>query len=75
LDVIWGVSLLVFYPRIFLNRAIIYLLAYGLLLFIAAEIYGAAGIFGIFRAFLEFYQIAIGLSVITYFIQTETMWG
>lgn len=70
--IIWGISLLIFRPRIFLNRAIVYVLAYGLLLFIATEtIWISMDSWNKNLLFNEFYQIAIGISVITYFQQSK----
>lgn len=70
--IIWVASLLVFYPKIFLNRAIVYVLIYGFFLFVAIEtIWSNIDDWNHRRLFYEFYEIAIGVSVITYFQQTR----
>ena len=70
--IIWGISLLVFNPKIFLNKAMLYVLAYGFFLFLATEtILSSIDDWNHTRLFFEFYEIAIGLSVITYFLQNK----
>lgn len=70
--IIWGISLIVFNPGIFLNKAMAYLLAYGLGLFLATEtIWSNIDGWNRTRLFFEFYEIAIGLSVITYFLKNK----
>jgi hypothetical protein len=70
--IIWVLSLILFKPKIFSNKAVIYLLAYGFSLFLATKTIWSNMDFGNSRAlFLEFYEIAIGILVITYFFQTK----
>lgn len=70
--IIWGISLLIFHPKIFLNKAMLYVLAYGLFLFLATEtIWSSIDEWNYTRLFFEFYEIAIGVSVITYFLQSK----
>jgi hypothetical protein len=70
--IIWCVSLLIFYPKILLNRAIFYVLIYGFFLFVALEtIWNNIDDWNYRRLLFEFYEIAIGVSVITYFQQTR----
>jgi hypothetical protein len=74
--VIWCLSLLVLQPKIFLNRTIVYVLAYGLFLFIATEtIWISMDSWNKNLLFNEGYQIAIGVSVITYFQQSKDYIG
>jgi hypothetical protein len=69
---IWIVSLLVFNSKIFFNKAMAYLLFYGFLLFIATEtVISNIDDWNYRRLFSEYYEILIGLSVITYFLQSE----
>jgi len=68
---IWVLSLLVFYPKIFINKMVLYLLAYGLFIFIATRTFWSSMDYWNRKIlFTEFYQFAIGVSVITYFFQT-----
>lgn len=68
----WIVSLLLFNRGIFLNKAMLYLLAYGLLLYLATEtIWSSIDSWNRTRLFFEFYEITIGVSVITYFNQSK----
>lgn len=70
--IIWGISLLALNPKIFLERTMLYVLAYGLILYIATEtIWCNMDDQNYKILFDEFYQIAIGVSVITYFHQTK----
>jgi hypothetical protein len=70
--VIWVVSVLVFNPKICLNKAMVYLLTYGLILYLATEtIWSNMDSWNHFRLFFEFYEIAIGISVFTYFQQSK----
>ena len=74
--IIWVISLLIFNPKICLNKAIIYLLAYGLLLYLATEtIWSNMDDWNYRRLFFEFYEIAIGVSVIIYFQQSNDYIG
>lgn len=68
---IWVLSLLAFYPKIFINKIVIYLLAYGLFILIAAGTFWSSMDYWNRKIlFTEFYQFTIGVSVITYFFQT-----
>lgn len=74
--IIWVLSLLVFNPKIFLNKAIVYLLIYGLLLYLATEtIWSSMDDWDRIRLFFEFYEISIGITVITYFFQNKDFIG
>jgi hypothetical protein len=74
--ILWFLSLLVFNPQIFLNRAIVYVLAYSFFLFIATEtIWISMDSWNKKLLFNEFYQIAVGVSVITYFQQSKDYIG
>lgn len=71
-SIIWVISLLVFNPKIFLNKAMFYILAYGLFLFMATEtIWSNMDSWNHKMLFIEFYQISIGVSVVTYFFQSK----
>jgi hypothetical protein len=66
--IIWVVSLLIFYPQIFLNKILLYTLGYGCLLFLATvTIWSEMDNANQKRLFWEFYEIGIGVSVFTYF--------
>jgi hypothetical protein len=66
--VIWVVSLLVFSPKIFFNKTILYILSYGLFLYLATQtIWSNIDEWNYKVLIIEFYQIFIGSSVITYF--------
>ena len=68
----WSISLLLFNPRIFINKIMVYLFVYGLFLFLATEtIWSSIDDWNYKRLFMEFYEIAIGVSVITYFFQSK----
>jgi hypothetical protein len=69
---IWVISLLVFSPKILINKAMVYLLAYGLFLYLATEtIWSNIDHWNYRRLFFEFYEIAIGVSVFTWFYQSK----
>lgn len=73
---LWGISLLLLQPKIFFNKAILYILAYGLLLFLATITIWSNIDEGNRKGLLnEFYQIAIGLSVIIYFLESKNHLG
>jgi hypothetical protein len=73
---IWVISLLVFNTKILLHKAIIYLLSYGILLYLATEtIWSSIDSWNHRRLFFEFYEIAIGVSVVTYFQQSKDYIG
>jgi hypothetical protein len=68
---IWVVSLLVFNPQIFVKKVIVYLLAYGLFLFLAIKtIWSTIDYNNSVRLFFEFYEISIGVTIITYYNQS-----
>jgi hypothetical protein len=70
--IIWILSLIVFYPKIFLNRAIIYVVGYGLFIFIASNLlWNTIDEWNYNLLFSELYQVIIGLSVITYFYESK----
>ncbi len=69
---LWGISLVIFYPKIFFNKALLYLLVFGLFLFIASEtIWSSIDEWNYRMLFTEYYQLLVGVSVITYFHQTK----
>lgn len=70
--IIWGISLLIFNTKIFYNKAMLYVLAYGLFLYLATEtIWSNIDDWNYKRLFFEYYEVAIGVSVITYFLQSK----
>jgi len=70
--IIWGLSLLVFNPKIFLNKAMVYILLYGGFLFLLTQtIWASMDSWNLRRLFFEYYEIVIGISVITYFMQSK----
>jgi hypothetical protein len=70
--VIWGISLLLFNPKIFINKTMVYLFIYGLLLFLATEtIWSSIDDWNYKRLFMEFYEIIVGISIITYLFQSK----
>jgi len=73
---LWIFSLLIIYPKIFLNKAIVYLIIYGLFLFIAIEtIWKSMDDWNSTTLFTEYYQIAIGVIVMKYFHQCKDYVG
>ncbi len=69
---IWIISLIFFHPKIFLNKLIVYVLAYGVFFIIAKEtIWYKMDEWNFKRLLYEFYEIAIGVSVVTYFYQNR----
>jgi hypothetical protein len=70
--IIWVISLIIYNPKIFLNKSMFYLVAYGLFLFLATKtILSNIDDWNNNKLFREFYQIFIGFSVITYFLQSK----
>lgn len=70
--IIWSFSLLIFFPKILLNKLLLYVLLYGVLLFVASKtIWLDMDDWNFLMLSSEFYQIAIGISVITYFQQSS----
>lgn len=66
--ILWILSLLIFSPKVLLNRQIAYLILYGLLLLIALEtIWATMDQWNRTTLIKEFYQIFIGFSVFIYF--------
>ncbi|MCE5348298.1 MAG: hypothetical protein LLG13_18685 [Bacteroidales bacterium] len=66
--IIWCISLLLFNNEIFLKKSIVYLLGYGLFLLLATStIWNQIDKWNYRRLFFDFYEISIGISVITYF--------
>lgn len=69
---VWVMSLFVFNYKLFYNKAIIYILVYGLFLYFATiTVWSSIDNWNRKRLFWEFYEIAIGISVITYFLQAK----
>ena len=74
--IIWVTSLLVFNSKIFLNKVIVYVIVYGVLLFISTKtIWNSIDYYNNRNLFIEFYEIAIGISVITYFFKSKDYIG
>jgi hypothetical protein len=74
--IIWGISLITFYPKIFLNKAMVYLISYALFLYVGTKtIWINMDDKNHHRLFLELYQVSIGISVITYFFQSKDYFG
>lgn len=70
--IIWVISLLIFNSKVFLDKSMVFLLVYGLLMFLATEtIWASMDDWNKKLLFDEVYQIGIGLSVITYFRQSQ----
>lgn len=68
---IWCISLVGFYPRVLSNKVMLYTLFYGLLIFIAIKTIWVGIDSWNYKLLLgEFYNIVIGVSVITYFTQS-----
>jgi hypothetical protein len=69
--IVWIVSLILFYPNIFFNKGLAYVLVYGILLLLATEtIWKSIDGWNYRRLFYEFYEITIGISVILYFFKS-----
>jgi len=66
--IIWGFSIVIFYSNLLLNRLMGYVLLYGLFLFLLLKTIWSnideGNYYGLLK---EFYEIAIGVSVISYF--------
>ncbi len=70
--IIWGVSLLFFDTKIFFSKPMMYLFIYGLLLLLATQtIWSSMDEWNYKLLVNEFYEIAVGVSVITYFLQNK----
>ena len=73
---IWIVSLIFFYPQIFTKKAMVYVLFYGIVIYISIEtIWSNIDFWNYKRLLFEFYEITIGISVITYFQQSKDFIG
>lgn len=73
---VWLVSLAVFFPKIFSKRLMLYVLVYGILIYISIEtIWSSIDFWNYKRLLFEFYEITVGLSVITYFQQSKDYIG
>jgi hypothetical protein len=74
--IIWSLSLLVMYPRIFFCKRMVYIYLYGLITFIATNtILNRIDDWNYRSLFMELYIITIGASVITYFLQIKDYKG
>lgn len=74
--IIWIFSLLVYNPQIFLNKTMAYSLGYGFLLFLSMKTFWIGmDVWNKTRLYFEFYEIFIGISVFTYFIQSKDFIG
>lgn len=68
----WILAIIVYCPKIFFNKNIQYLLCYGSLLFVSLiTIFHDIDRWNYILIVNEFYQISIGLSVITYFYTSK----
>jgi hypothetical protein len=69
---LWGISLLLAKPKIFFSKPMLYILGYGFLVLLATQIFwpNIDG-WNSKMLFVEFYNIAIGASVINYFLQSK----
>ncbi|NWJ51494.1 MAG: hypothetical protein HXX14_11580 [Bacteroidetes bacterium] len=73
---IWVLSLLVFYPKVFINKMMVYVLIYSVFLFVALNfMWNSMDEWNYYMLIKEYYQIAIGISVITYFLQSKDYIG
>lgn len=74
--IIWIISLLVFYPKAFLNKTMFIVLAYGFAIFLAKETFWSNMDDWNYRLlFNEFYDIVISVSVISYFLHRKDYIG
>jgi len=70
--VIWIISLLLFYPKIFLNKKILYLFIYALFIVISINtIWSSINEWNEIMLYSELYQISIGITIYAYFSQTK----
>lgn len=66
--VIWGLSLLVLYPKIFFTKTMLGVLSYGIFVFIATKTFWSnMNEWNFKMLFTEYYNIAVGVSVFTFF--------
>lgn len=73
---IWVFSLIVFHPKLLITKTMLYVLTYGLLLFLAVQsIWRNIDDWNYTMLFYEFYDIAIAVSIITYFLQRKDYIG
>jgi hypothetical protein len=74
--IIWGLSLLVFYSKIFYSRTMVYIFTYGLIIFLATNtIWSSIDDWNYELLIREIYPIATGVSVITYFLHSKDYIG
>lgn len=73
--IIWVFSLLAFSPGVLLTKQMTYLLIYSLFIYLATITIWKSDYLVYNALFLELYEIAIGLSVITYFLQSKDYIG
>ena len=66
--ILWGVSLLFLKPKVFIQKLMLLVLMYGLFLFIMIRFFWTdMNEWNVKALWVEFYQIAVGCSIITYF--------
>ncbi len=67
---IWGLSLFFFYPKIFFDKTMLYIIIYGIIFYIATlSILRNMDEWNKTNLILEFYNIIIGASIITYYLK------
>jgi len=65
---VWGLSLLLFMPKIFLNKFMILVMSYGIYLYLMTNIFASSmDPWNVAALWREYYQLAMGVSIITYF--------
>ncbi len=73
---LWVVSLLLFYPKIFLDKRIWFLILYGFFLFFATvTIWENMDDWNYRSLFMELYEVGIGLLVVMFFYKTKDYIG
>jgi len=73
---IWSVSLILFYPKIFFNKLLMYILIFGLIIFLCTKtIWNNMDVWNSRMLIGEIYPIATGVSVFSYYIQTKDFIG
>lgn len=66
--ILWGVSLLFLKPKVFIQKLMLLVILYGLFLFIMLRFFWFdMNAWNVNALWVEYYQIAVGCSIITYF--------
>jgi len=73
---VWVISILFLHPTILINKTILYTITYGLLFFLATKsIWYNLDDWNFREFYTEFYNIIIGISIITYFLTNKDYVG